>query len=854
MRKVPFIFLLLLGLMVDGVSAQAPVVITNPGAGGMQSNYGINTLSIDQLWYAYNIDYWTTPGVIKKRGGLLNYGNNSVALYGATGFQDYYFGNKYIVGVKSNDTIPGVGFLCHTNSNGTALDSNTIVDQFCANDSVKHNWLRVGDVLVHCDGESFPVGFVASDQVYVSLATPNRKTAYPTMLSLGLEAPGQPRVMQSDSTGSINMSGLYQYAWAYEGTPGVPSKWIHTDSQALIITNIPSLDLVSDSAVHLLRRNYEQLQNWYQVGYVPNPDTLDYVIDTYSNELAVPIVTYHFYGTDTLFNCDTCSWMIKYWYNKSINWNPDTAFAPCGLEWPDVQQLYPWWAVKRFIGVYPCDTTEFDSVLVDTSTATIWTSTGYPIPGAPINPTLGDTNVLARVSYAYYDRETGIESPLGASVPIDYASGIMADTLLGNVPELGARPQEIRWYSTVPYLADTNVWYPICQTRFNTILGIEDTFFVNWNETTLVAGLDSTDIDSTYGYHFFTGIQPPYRWNCPIPASDMTYMDGRLWAIGDPEVPWRMYYTDANSPPGWAFSRWRVATPYDFDSRYGAVIALEEAAGGDAFYVFQRNAVSLVQPGPRVSLIVGDIGPISEWAIARYQDQIYFLCGDMRIYRLYGTQVTDISDPIRNQIDSVFINRHTAFNHCRAYRLNDGIKFFNDSTSNGLNYNTDRGVWSIERYGSSYVPRGSFQFDTTEYSRFAWGDYAISVLFDDDTLPLLVESGLYSDSIGGVDSGFSGAFQFASYGTGEHFVGLQWLDLTYDSLAGTLRYVVYDHQGDSLYGADLNCDSTVTDCRQYVGAHKERFVSCRIVMDADTRVFLQTLILKYQDKGGVNVR
>jgi len=390
-----------------------------------------------------------------------------------------------------------------------------------------------------------------------------------------------------------------------------------------------------------------------------------------------------------------------------------------------------------------------------------------------------------------------------------------------------------------------------------------------WTDSQIIAELDSNVVSGLYPYHFFTGMQPLYKWNCPIPASDIVYMDGRLWAIGDPELPWRMYWTNVNSPPGYAFSSWRPGNVYDFvDDGYGALIALEEAAGGDAFYAFKRNAIYFVTPGPQVHLIESNVGPVSANAIVRYKDQIYFLASDMRIYMVYGANPPiDVSDPIRNHIDSIFVDRHIAYRKCRAFRLNDGLKFFNDSTKKGLNFNADRGQWSIEIYGQQAIsPHGSFQFDTTEYSRFAWGDYGISVIYINDPTALMVESDSAFDSTSTTKIEFNSSVRFPFFGDGEHLWMIKSVDLSVhgNTSDDTLHYQIRGHNYNVIAGTpfDFTCNTTDGSCYTYPVPHKDRFVSFELMSEADyavsddiyDKLFLDQIIITYQNMGGVNVR
>ena len=896
------------------VAQTVPVVIDNPGAGGMQSNYGINTLNPDQLWYALNVDYWTTPGMIKKRKGIVPYGNNNISLYGAIGFHDYTFDKKYIFGVKSHDSLAGAGLLAYSDAFSAGLQDNDVAEWIFSYEDVRHNWLKVRNILIHCDGKSYPIGIIGTSERFIGRESENQAYPQPRAISLGLEAPGQPRVMEIDTTG--NLTGVYQYAFGFNGPPGIPSRPISVDSGMVLISNIPATEsaILGMDTVYILRRKLGSNNSWFKVDSLENPqDSFPRVyIDTLADYATVPIQTHWIADTtviDTLHNLDSSIliWYTGWWdgddkikgfycYDENLpkepgdchpyytwyNWTFDSITASTHWWLNDADSGIAGDSCSGYCGTYrlhpytgaqawPWDSTtnDYDKVIIDT-TFTVWGDSGGYQPGQLfLMNDSADTNFYTRCAYSFYDPQTGIESPLGPSCALPYddtEDTLYSCSLRTAIIDLKTNPAWIRVYTndTGGTAYDTLVWLPVFQGRVNDFMGHGDTVVIpGIHDSDIYNGLDSSMVDSSFGYHFFYDRQPPYKWDCPIPALDMAYMDGRLWAIGDPEQPWRMYWTDVNVPAGYAFSSWRPGNVYDFiDDGYGALIDLEMVAGGNAFYAFKRNAVYLVTPGPQVTLLEGDNGPVSVNAITRYGDQVYFLSSDMRIYMLFGANApVDISDPIRNWVDSIFVDRHMAYRKCRAFRLNDGIKFFNDSTGYGLNFNADRGQWSVEQYGSAgaYVPRGSFFFDTTEYSRFAWGDYGTSILFDDSAIALRIEG--KNDTLDYTEPYFS-TLQFSYYGDNDHLWMINSVDI-FSEKTDRLYLQVFDEDGD-LVATDTVMTDTVGSYGRaitYLPEHKGSALSLRLVSDTVLdggwgykNFIIYGIRITYQNMGGVNVR
>ena len=1000
-------------LMLFGGMSEAQVTeiyIVNPGSGGMQSNYGIHTLSLDQLYYAYNIDVTTTPGEIRRRPGIINYGANSEALYGAFAYNNSEYGYNLIVGVKGDTADPYRGVFCYSDTFGTSLNHSIFISEIYPYKDSYHDWVLFDSKIIHADGKNLPFVFVGESNFKERLAIADKSRFSPKIMSFGAEAPGQPRVsVYNEST--TQMRGVFTYAFSYGGSPGIQSAPIKIHNQAVLLSHFPFIKhgiTGSDTSRYLfiLRQSiipeeFNRGDNisggWYAIDSLHEDSVPQFYIDT------LPRIeeggqwgwdTTWYKGGETITSCDTCGNILfwgEYWCHKYIlvndtdRWilgsdfvvdsvtgdatiweqcNEDSGFT--SSEWQNYQTegyyfkigttrynigFYPEYCPYPVDNIYPshtylpaslsfgfgaettytyshtytntygqhyrsfradstgtsncyydtgfwcyknpCDTDficydsaivgmgyhdkcdsiysisewlaktydykrhdidyrrmadaysaspcidsivpKWDSVSYYYSSALWydWTKSGGIIPGQAIDTNITDTdNVYCRVAYSYYDPITKLESPLSPPVQMRYDSSIMgiSDTLY--LPYNEAQGFSwIRIYQTVVNTVvvgakDTTVWYGVMQVRYPSMLdtsavGVQKirSFPMRWADTTLANGLDSSDVsgNNDYPYHFFRTIlgdvvlRPPYIYDNQVSFSDMEYVSNRLVGIGDPITPERLYYSERNSWFTNVFN-WPYFNYLDInEGGTSPLIAIERAEGfgRDALYVFTHGTIYLVDiENGTVEMVESNIGAVSRQSVVKYGKTVYFLAPNMRVYALYGSNATDISDPVANWVDSLFTNETTASTNCRLFRLGQSIKFFDTASGVGLSFNTNRGLWSLESYGddSSYIPLGSFGYDSSGTGKVA--NYNTSVLFSDDAVPLRVESDTTTYDFD--DTAHATAFQTAFFGDGKNFWSLERMQLTVRSLRRVwLRYAVYDGENallvsDSIYCGDLS--------------------------------------------------
>ena len=567
-----FLIIAFLVVVVFTCSAEAQVVevfIDNPGAGGMQSNYGIHTLSLDQLYYAYNVDVTTTPGEIRRRKGLINYGANTQALYGAFGYYNSELGHSMVIGVYDHDTVYNVGTFYFTDTFRTNLSFGAINGPNYPYANTYHDWVQVEDMVIHADGMVTPTIYTTSTPKKISQTAMDVTRYTPRVLSMGLEAPGQPRAGLYDSTGPLN--GSYQYAFAYKfdtsggfiyGLPGITSTIVRPVNKCVYLTNIPEADTNYQGTdwLFILRKEINGLADWYLIDSIYRPQDSG-TVDMYIDNNPLPYDTTWYYtdgGVDSLLTCDTCG-PILYWRER---WNGDyqgrwndwvgVGGNHCEYETDSVTGDYKYWRddyafstdslmelwenitlstmskddsciLAEVGGAVPIGcygsfdsvVARFDSIRVD-SNGILWVGTADSIPGQPINPNGSDSlNSYCLVSYSRYDPVTRLESPLSPAVKCGYDSsalGIM-DTILFRTEAVPSEPRWIRIYQTVINNTivgggDTTVWYGTMQVRVGDVLEKTDSVFMIWADTTMANGLDSSDCPGTtdYPYNFFRTI------------------------------------------------------------------------------------------------------------------------------------------------------------------------------------------------------------------------------------------------------------------------------------------------------------------------------------------------------------
>lgn len=776
-----------------------------PGLGGMVSNYDAEMLQATDAFYLFNGYVTEKLGVIERRTAISDYGVNVTSLYGAYGYYNPLTGDKLVLGVTAHADY-GLGQLVVSDTFGTEVGYDTLPGTIFPYADVYHDWTPYEDMLIHADGKSIPVIFTTTQEFKYGDSTPDTAGYQAHVISMGLEAPGQLRVQTIDTSGAGELNGRYQYALAfmkpYDSTPtGSECYWRWRDTSGAI--GLPSAIVVASNQ-NVLVTLFESYPNIEIMDSAKTPGCLD--LDSTKSIL-----------------------LRRRMDAQQIWYTVDTLFYT-----PDRELIY-------IDSIGDTISTSFSDTLVDTSTA---------VPGRFWKDDVDYAN-LYRIAYSYYDPITGIESPLGPSIPFDTGATderIAVDSLRKGWTKITERPKWIRLYQTInkitlPGGGDTTVWYGLFELRVNSLSGSANDSLgfgiESWWDSTVVGGLDSSDIstDTIYKYQILRNdlgdgsysvkVLPPYNFDCQIPFSDIEYFYGQFWGIGDPDYPSRIYWSQFDWPTMNIFSWPPLWFTQIRELGNDALIAIElaEGYGYDAIYLLAHNSIWLMDEEGSYQAISTRLGAASRETVVKHGDSVYFLSPNLRIYVLAGTQVTEISQGIDNFVESVFVDWQEWYGYqgfyASGHTLGDYVRWFNDTTGMGLSFNTRSHVWTLERYGSgAYVPRGSFAYDTMHSSGVSIVMTSdVELLYTDSTVSLRkADPTAYYDVAGsGATNFLERAIQFAYWtpqlGDENSYHQIQEFDLTLDIVSpGAFHYTIYNKDNDSLCGDSVSLlynDTTV---------------------------------------------
>jgi hypothetical protein len=284
---------------------------------------------------------------------------------------------------------------------------------------------------------------------------------------------------------------------------------------------------------------------------------------------------------------------------------------------------------------------------------------------------------LYYIAYSYYDPVTGMESPLGPLLACSLTE-VSGDSIFARIFgfdnfDTTLNPVNLRVYqtatkTTVPGAGDTLVFYGILELRAwdgTATLG-------NWNDDSVAVGLDTSYITTQqyYTYQMLRNglgkvkVLPPYSYDLRIPLSDIEYLAGRFWGIGDPDNPNRIYYSETD----WLqaglniFSWYPLAFVEVQELGSDEFLALERAEGfgDDMLYAFAHNSIWLIDDQGNYEAILPpsgtSVGAVSAETVVKNGGIVYFISPDMKVWALSGTQLGQISQPVDNYVESVFVS------------------------------------------------------------------------------------------------------------------------------------------------------------------------------------------------------
>jgi hypothetical protein len=811
----------------------------------MVSNYDDEMVQPTNVIYSLNADVTTRPGVMKRRTAIADYGVNETLLYGAYGYYNPLTGDKLVIGVTDN-AVDGLGQFVVSDTFGTEVGEDTLPGAIFPYADVYHDFTPYEDVVVCADGKSIPCLFTTSQGYLYTLSKPDTFGYDPHLISMGLEAPGQPRVGVVNAGDTGNLDGRYIYAFAYipDSVLGIESRPITVENGHIYITNFPM-----DIGVYLLRKTGQEDNLWYKV----YSDTIDtdgfYFIDSVTD--TAQAIWVEWYKNETPYYDTLPSSDLGFWHTAF-----DNVYYQCCTEpelWDSIGYRTKIWRYQTSIccGGLDCDyslgcsnyriiaydsvTTDVDSFVIDTNVSMevfipqgsgrapgqfVYVTQAGKIDtvGYVADSAMASPDSLYWIAYSYYDQVTGMESPLGPILACSLTE-IDTDSVFSRLFafdnfDLTLNPSNIRVYQTVakttlPGASDTMVWYGILQIR-----AFDGTVTLgNWNDDSVLVGLDTSYITTQqyYSHQMLHKILPPYNYDCRIPFSDIEYIAGQFWGIGDPDYPNRIYFSEYDWPGMNIFSWY----PLDFiqirELGNDELIAIERAEGfgADALYLLAHNSIWLMDDNGTYQAISTRVGAASRETVVKHGEGIYFLSPNLRFYALTGGQLQEISQPVENYVESVFVDwniyGYQGF-YAWGHTFGDYVRWFNDTTGMGLSVNTKSGAWTLERYGSgAYVPRRSFSYDTLRSvgaSVVMTSD--VELLYTDDTISLRKAdpTAVYDVADGDrLNRAIQSAYWTPHMTDGSRYQQVSEIDLTLNLRSpSALHYAVYNQYGDSLCG------------------------------------------------------
>lgn len=810
-------------------AALVPVRIDSPAIGGMNSNFDIQEVQLTEATYLENADVTTTPGLIQRVRGLDATGDNNHHVFGAFGYYEPTRFWKTIIGVVGlpNDSIGDTLVLYDSStwnaSGGTTWDyGNASIFDLSNGDSMKIlGILRTTDTFALAIAGTLPTGYNDDSKQHVAYASPDnyqdftafngfiihtdgsgppsvyqmlRQTdsvtiAYaPHFTGMALEAPGQPRVRVIDYKGATSLNEPVEYCYRYvtyrkfgagdastaEGDSGLHSIIVYPRNQSVLISGF----IGSASA---------------RIG-----DGLTGKADT---RIAL--------------------------YRRKIRTQ--------GVgEWTAVER----WTMKGYEGNAILDTgqsqgTGWETVYIDS----VSTPGQIEVSGDTACVTGANFDSLYWVRYSWYDPVLGIESPMG---PISKQLEIVPTADNCGRLQLGAFDEDntpapwIRVYQTLADDAfvgskDTLIWYRVFESPVSHIQDDDTLRYVilGWlSDAQVVNGwAGHTDDSQFYDDNHLSPaadgsgfLRPPFIAGNAIPYSDIAYANGRLWGIGDPLFPSRLYYSEYLRMDDWFVTNYLELGGSDNDE----IVAIEVLSGGtdDVLYALKHNAIYAVvgfdvERDAYLSKLKASIGPVDKRSVIVYNNQIFYLGTDMKIYRIEGNQVQEISQRIEDQIDDLYappFGYGNAIDSVRTFRLGANLFWSHSRTGNSIVYNVDRGVWQVRTF-TNFAPDGFFIYDIDE-NQSGFNPNLVR-LFNSDSLQSSVfrlEGPDYSsDTGGGGKVGEPLVYQTPFIGDGEFLYQIQSIDLVANwANAKTVTIYIVDGEGTFLDSLDVTSDSRST--------------------------------------------
>jgi len=839
-----------------------PDKIVAPGATGMNSDVDPSDLRVTDAQYLLNADVTTNPGMFRTRKGHVTYGSPfGSAISSAHGLYDELTKWKCVIGVVPSGSITEVGYLpydtssviidsiitqtdtlvgqiAHSSVYGTEVEDT--IDYFWTGFTKRHDFSPCGGLgvtiaspsgapaivtLSHADpvtdttidtilvpgdtlvdtiySEIYPGVF---DTLYdTTIVIPHEEYFYyydilsdsllfdPRVIPLSPEAPGQLRCFAIDSMDVGGLTGTFRYAgdWAYSqeadttsgNTVGLKSVVVQINSGVAVLTNFPRLPRTDTG------------------GYYPSNDTTGFLLYR---------------------ECVSCGGGLRLidtiWYES--DYSSPIIYVDTGLP-----------GLETYTGNTPGTYGPSKMLFVgrDTSIGELQWDERYYFAYSYIDTILNIESPLSRISWVWPGHGYVLRFSLGYTGGYDairlYRS-IGIDTLANATPD--GNPSDIVEDGSVILYATGDWPLPGYAGRLSVAFG-------RFHDTSLIAGDGVVDAGGD------PIIRPPNIEGCEAAFTDLDLWQDRMWGIGDPEFPSRLYFSADGEYYNWPAFNW-----YDIDQDDNDIIvAIEKVSvGSDEALLILKRRKAFIAYGSlpsdvefldgslwgsysgsgdvKVAILTRSVGALSRELTIKHNGRIYAVTNDLDIIRFTGTRIDTISNGVRNTVKATLVaevaEADTAYVptfppgptedefpavevNARAMINGDDVVFLNQATGVGMAYNTRSGTWSKVRYQFGSIPRGSFKYDTVSTVDL-FGENNDLLYFDDlDTTFFLQSDTVISDDD---ETTPVCLYQSPSLGDGISLWEITSVQIDYTGSGKTITVRIIDEHADTLAATSFN--------------------------------------------------
>lgn len=753
--------------------AEAPVTIRSPGSRGMNSNFDINEKPEGSASFLQNTDNFTTLGMLRKRFGYIAFGANEHKIFKADGYFDVISKHKYIEafiaptqditvktkralddnggagwewGAQSTGTIEvndTLSYLASSDTSDANIDTTLLYSDSAVNRNLYSNQasfkdMEIGvDVLIATGGLGIPKVFTPFG--YIRQPSNRDTMAYtdtisPRLIGMGLRAPGQLQAIVLPQTG--NMNGPYEYTYAYQNAAadeptGAANAFSDTAIHSIIVFPKNQKVMLTGFAIRPRSRldsavlrdipfSDEKLYTRTKLTLFRRKATSSEQSSFEWQEVANALYTGPNNNLTIIDNLDSVgnNTLGSRWKLNTL----DTAIAPPG-------------------SIY------IDSTHIDQA----------------IQPVSADVDSIYHIAYSFYDPQLDIESPLGPSREYSIAEEVSTDTFavafsLG-YHDLGNAPAEyIRVYrsATGDAFSGDDIMYCIFQIHItNNRSAIQTSGKETGNiiylglipDTAIIGGgvdFDAFGLDTLIGYSKAMNVfdisgaslvRPPFENGISIPFTDIEFSNDRYWGIGDSEFLQRLYYSKYNKMGDWNATEFLSLGEEDNDEIL-RIVSLS-STNNDILFALKHNSIFMIlgydaETDLTFIELPNKVGLLDGFSLVEHDNVIYFMSPELKIYTLNESGAVDeISLPIEDRLDSIFTDFRTAVGRIRSFNTSFDVIWVDttatSSSVDAIKYNIPTNSWNIESYDSSFVPAGSFKYDTTVgrtgFGQFDWFIY-----------------------------------------------------------------------------------------------------------------------------------